>query len=401
MTAYRLLPYAVLLLLVVGMIAAAASLYENRASKDGTFIVRDGELVRKAEIRLLDPLLDIKTRILADYPVSILNRSRDKDIQQVNDLETLRAVYYNLFIQSDWSEIKKLFNAIKANKSLDLKNNNQYVGPIVEMLDSTILAAAYFYERLNMNDAASYYYSLYLDCLRPVSFSSPGSIDRMLGRRLMVSRLKYYYLRDYARYMAPEYARHSYLNWILDDTLYFMSTYYRFKRYWSIVEVDSFTDGDFLDLIQRSDSRALPFLKYERCIALIRQSDWSEDAAKTLNDVCAVAPLATKDDYLASFTSAAHIFFRVRWYLAETEKTGAPDASKFAEIERAMKTFYDRHAKEADFLVDDMKIKYAMLPGNAKERDRTLCDVAKFPYPNYDFAPYAGSLVKEMGIKCD
>jgi hypothetical protein len=86
MTARPILQYAILLLSVAGMIAAAALFYESRASRAPIFIFREGELVHKGEVRLLDPILDVKMRILADYSVDKLNRSRDTSIQQVNDL---------------------------------------------------------------------------------------------------------------------------------------------------------------------------------------------------------------------------------------------------------------------------------------------------------------------------
>jgi hypothetical protein len=312
-------------------------------------------------------------------------------------LETLRAVYYNLFIQSNWTEIKNLFGTIRFNKSLDLQSNDQ-ITTIVDILDSTVLAAAYLYERLNMNEAASYYYSLYLDCLRPVSFSSPGAIDRMLGTRLMVSRLKYYYLKDYIRYMPPEYAKYSFLNEVLDGTLYFVMNA-RFARY--LTPSDPASSFDFPELIQKSSPHATPFLKYEYCAFSIRHSYWSEDDAKTLDDICAVTPHITKNDYLASFTSAAHIFFQMRRYAAEAANSGTFDSAKLAEIELAVKRFYEQHAKEAEFLVDDMKIKYAMLPGNETKVEHILCEVSKYLFPNYDFALYAKSLVKERSIKCD
>src|SRR5262249_33901821 len=160
--------------------------------------------------------------------------------------DTLRSVYYNLFILSDWDEIKRLFSAIQNNEDLDLQNNKQYIRPIIEILDSTILVAAYLYERLKMTDAASYFYSLYLDCLRPISFSSPGSVDGLLGVRLMVSRLKYYYLKDYARYQMPEYPNYSYLNEILERRLSWVMSH-RFHRYRQIMKDDSLDTANFLD----------------------------------------------------------------------------------------------------------------------------------------------------------
>ena len=57
----------------------------------------------------------------------------------------------------------------------------------------------------------------------------------------------------------------------------------------------------------------------------------------------------------------------------------------------------------ADFIVihDDMKVKFAGIIGDDKDRNRILCEVAKYPFPRYDFAPYANGLIKEKGIKCD
>jgi len=397
---YRTTLYVAFLTSIAGIIAATVALYQGRQPKDGPFFIRDGELARGAEIRLLNPLLDIKLRILKDYPVEKISRSRDTAIQQITDLQTLRSVYYNLFIQSDWDEIRRLFGAIQSNRSFDFQNNDQYIESIADILDSTILIAAYLYERIHMTAAASYYYSLYLDCLRPISFSRPGSLDRILGPRLMVSRLKYYYLRDYARYESPEYAKYSYLNEMLEDRLWWIMEY-KFKRYRQVMEEALPDETHFLDLIQKSDPRALPFLNYERCIYLIRESNWSEEAAEKLRQDCAIESMTARSDYLASFTMAAYIFFQARMYSARAEKMGTPDSDQFARIEQAMGSFYGRHAKEAEFLIDDMRIKYALMPGNLKEREHAFCQVAKYSFPNYDFAPYAKNTVKEKGIKCD
>jgi hypothetical protein len=180
----RMAAYGLLFLLLAIVAVTTATLYEFAPSKGGTFHFTNGELLRGTEVRHLNPLLDLKLRILADYPIEKLNRTRDTNIQQVNDPETLRAVYYNLFLLSDWSEIKRLFATLPGNKSFALQVDSSQIGPIVDILDSTILAAAYLYERLNMNEAATYFYSLYLDCLRPISFSSPGVDDDVLGPRI-------------------------------------------------------------------------------------------------------------------------------------------------------------------------------------------------------------------------
>lgn len=396
----RVVLYVVSLASIAGMIAASLALYQSSLPKDRTFFVKDGELVRGPEARLLNPLLDIKIRILKDYPVEELTRTLDTGIQQITDLATLRSAYYNLFILSDWDEIKRLFSAIANNSSLQLQQNDQYIEAIVDILDSTLLVAAYLYDRLEMPEAASYYYSLYLDCLRGISFSSPGYIDRILGGGLMLSRVKYYYLKDYAQYLPPEYAKYSYVNQLLEYRLSWVLEH-RFERYRRVIEAPSPGDLQLLNFIRNSDLRGVLYPTYERCLLLIRDSEWSEDAAQKVSQACPLGAPATRGDYLASFGAAAHIFLQVRRYSAEAENTGVSEPARLSEIEQAMKTFYRQHAKEAEFLVDDLKIKYAALLDNAEQRKRVICEVAAYRFPQYDFAPYARRLVRTEGLACD
>jgi hypothetical protein len=392
--------YGLLFLLLAVITVTAAAFYEFAPSKGGTFHFTNGELLRGTEVRHLNPLLDLKLRILADYPIEKLNRTRDTNIQQVNDPETLRAVYYNLFLLSDWSEIKRLFATLPGNKSFALQVDSSQIGPIVDILDSTILAAAYLYERLNMNEAATYFYSLYLDCLRPISFSSPGVDDDVLGKGLMISRLKYYYLKEYVRFQPPEYPTISYLNQILETRLWWIIDY-RLAGYGKALLWASPDSTRMLKLIQDSDQRILPFLTYERCILLIHTATWSDADGSVVDDACSHGPPTSREHYLTSFASAAHIFYRIRRYAAKIAEGGAIDPTELKQIEQATKGFYEWHAKEAEFLVDDMKVKFAGIIGDDKDRNRILCEVAKYPFPRYDFAPYANGLIKEKGIKCD
>jgi hypothetical protein len=398
----RTVAYGLLLLSLAIIVAVTVTLYEFSPSKPGTFYFSNGELVRGAKVRNLNPLLDLKLRILADYPIEKLSRARDTSIQQVNDPETLRAVYYNLFLLSDWSEIKRLFAALPSNKSFAFLAENPPLVPIVDILDSTILAAAYLYERLNMNEAAMYFYSLYLDCLRPISFSSPGTDDDVLGKRLMISRLKYYYLKEYVRFQSSEYPAISHLNEMLETRLWWI-IYHRLAGYSTALRRASPDQARMLDLIENSDQRVRPFLKYERCILLISATTWSWNTEKgsMIDEACPHGTPASRDHYLTSFTSAAFLIYRMRRYATKITEGGAVDPAELKEIEQAIKGFYDWHAKEAEFLVDDLKVKFAAIVGNDKDQNRLLCEVAKFPFPQYDFAPYANGLIKEKGIKCD
>jgi hypothetical protein len=399
----RAILYGVFLASITGMIAASLILYKRPEFKDGSFLIRDGELVSKAEVQHLNPLLDVKLRILKDYPIEKINRSRATKYDQVNDMATFKAVYYNLFMLSDWEEIQRLFEFIENNKSFDLNNNDGDIESIVHILDSTILLVAYLYDRLGMRDAALYYYTQYWSDLRPISFSRPGYIDRMLGARLMVSRLKQYYLRHYARYQTIEYGKYSYLNQIIENSLGTLLDD-NFRKYEEVIEKASPNEESLLDLSQKSDARAKPFLLYERCIFAIRESGWSDEAAQKLKQDCALGSVASGGDYyLESFATAAYIFYQMRMYSGMAEETHKPDPSLLSEIEQAVESFIEPHghAPETEFLVDDMKIKFAVIAGNAQQRERLLCDVAKSKFPEYDFAPYAKNQVKEKGINCD
>jgi hypothetical protein len=146
----------------------------------------------------------------------------------------------------------------------------------------------------------------------------------------------------------------------------------------------------------------LPFLRYEQCISLIHIATWSEDATDAaIGEACALGAPTPGEHYLSSFASAAHIFHRIRRYEAKRAEGVALNSAELKEIGEATRAFYARHAKEAEFLVDDMKIKFAAIADSDKDRNRIFCEVAKYPTPQYDFAYYANRLVKERGIKCD
>ena len=396
--------YGLLLLLLLGIGVASATLCKFAPSPVGTFHFKNGELERDSEVRLLNPLLDIKLRILADYPVEKLVHALDKDIQQANDPETLRSVYYKLFLLSDWSEIKQLLAAVAGNKSFALQVDNPHIPSLVDLLDSTILSAAYLYERLGMKEAAAYFYALYLDCLRPIGFSSPGASDHLLGKRLMISRVKYYYLKEYVRFESPNYAAASYLNWIMEERLQWMIDH-RLAGYRKALGALHFPDlPRLVDLIHNSDKHLRQFLDYERCISVIYLSTWSQNVTdQAVDEACSPATPAARDDYFASFASAAYIFHQIRRHAAKTADGGVADPTELGQIELAAKAFYERHAKEAEFLVDDMKVKFAAIAGSEGARNRTLCELSssKYPFPQYDFAPYASKMIREGGIKCD
>jgi hypothetical protein len=217
----------------------------------------------------------------------------------------------------------------------------------------------------------------------------------------MITRVKYYYLKEYARFQPSTYPSVSYLNQALEEQLSWMINQ-RLAGYRVALGPRSDDDDPLLKFSQTSDSRFQPFLKYEKCIALIHAARWSDDVTgATISSACSHPAPTSRDHYLTSFARAAYILYRMRQYSTKIADGAAADPAELRDIEVATKEFYDWHAKEAEFLVDDIKVKFALITGVDKDRNRILCEVAKYPFPQYDFAPYAASLLKEKSIKCD
>jgi len=188
----------------------------------------------------LNPLADVKSRLLARYPSPSASDLAPLDKKTAD----IKNAIYNAFLTNDLQAISATTKQISYERKPEsityvlrdgiphASYNDFNVHGVIDSLDTTVLLTAYLFDRLKLYDSARKYYSAYSDALKDLLI--PGLDDRWrsISRRQAVTGMKLRLsLGSSAAPLSREYLSASYLDTRIEMFLVQTLTEQVFRQY--------------------------------------------------------------------------------------------------------------------------------------------------------------------------